>query len=129
AVDELARDVEQRAAGARPHLPPLAAARQVEAHARARGAARALVALDERAAAVALLDRVGADERAVGLAHLPAPDPEVEVARLGLALARIDARADVPEHALAAAQVPQRVELVRLLAELQRAHAAAIGRG
>ena len=81
AVDELAREVEQRAAGTGPHLAPFAAARQVEGEARARRTARAVVVLVDRAAAVALLDRVRADERAVGLSHFPAADPEVEVAR------------------------------------------------
>src|SRR5215471_15151134 len=49
AVDELAGEVEQRAAGAGPHLAPFAAARQKEGEARARGAAGAVVVLVDRA--------------------------------------------------------------------------------
>src|SRR6185369_5231959 len=113
----LARDVEERAARARPHLPPLAAARQVERVARARGAARAFPMLLEGATAVALRDGVRARERAVRHPHFPAAEPEVELASGFDRLARIHARAHVLVHALEPAAGAIRVELVRALHE------------
>src|SRR5688572_5737615 len=127
AVAGRARDVERRARRAGPHLPPLLAARQVEADARARRAARAFPALLDRAAAVALRDGVRPDQRAVGHADFPAPDPEVERARLDDAFARVNARTDVAVHALITAELAEPSELRRALDECERSQPAVIG--
>src|SRR5688572_9116411 len=128
AVAGLARDVEHGPGRAGPDLPPFFAARQVEADARARRAARAFPTLLDRAAAVAPRDRVVADQRAVGRADLPASQPEVERARFGDAFARINARADVAQHALIAAELTKPFELRRALDQRERAQTHVIGR-
>src|SRR6185503_6131908 len=120
-------DVERRAGRARPHLSPLLAARQIEADARSGRAARAFPALLDRAAPVALRDRVRPDQRAVRHADFPAPEPEIERGRLGNAFARVDARANVAVDALIAAELAKPGELGCALDERERPQAAVIG--
>src|SRR5690606_3496819 len=103
-------------------------ARHVERDARARGAAGPFPLLLNRAAAVALRDRVVADQRAVGVAHLPAAEPEIELGRRRDRLAREYARPDAAEHAREARLGAQRVELGRLLEQRERADAEMIRR-
>src|SRR5690606_17603932 len=73
-------------------------------------AADPLPLLEERAVAVALRDRVVADQRAVDVADLPAAEPEIELRGFGHPAARVNAGADALHDPLETRIAAKRLE-------------------